>query len=119
MLLRSMFPVVLGLGGWLLSALIVMTSLPSIPIYDQLVVVNAMSLPVGLGIYWACVDGERSAQAKTVGSLTALGRGHHWCMDGFQPRSRISGAGHHDHRCPFRHKPDANPPQHFAGLVSS
>jgi TAP-like protein len=72
-LLRSVNPLVLGLGGWLLAALIAMTTLPGVPIGDQLVVVVSMSVPIGLGVYWAWVDRDRSAQTRTVGLVAALG----------------------------------------------
>jgi hypothetical protein len=72
-LLRSLYAVVLGVGGWFAGALIVMTTLPGVPVDDQLVVVVSMGLPIGLGIYWAWVDRERSAQTRTVGLVAALG----------------------------------------------
>ena len=65
--LRSLYPIILGLGGLLLGTLIVLTTLPSVPIDDDLVVALSIGLPVGLGIYLAWVHRDWSAQNKGVG----------------------------------------------------
>ena len=70
--LRSLSPIVLGLGGFLLGTLIVLTTLPSVPIDDQLLVALAVGLPVGLGIYLAWVHRDWSAQSKGVGFAAAV-----------------------------------------------
>ena len=69
--LRSLYPVVLGLGGWCLGALIVLTALPGVPLDDELLAVLSVGVPIGLGIYWAWVHGDWSATTKTAGFVAA------------------------------------------------
>ena len=52
-MLRSAYPIILGVGGWLLGALIVLATMPSVPVDDELLVALSVGLPVGLGIYLA------------------------------------------------------------------
>jgi pimeloyl-ACP methyl ester carboxylesterase len=70
--LRSLFPPVLGLGGWFLGALIVMTTLPGVPLDDELLVALAVGVPIGLGIYWAWVRGDGSGPTRTAGFVAAM-----------------------------------------------
>ena len=70
-LLQSVYPVVLGIGGWCAGALIALTLLPGIAIDDQSLVVLCMSLPIGLGIYFASVQREWSTQTRTIRLLAA------------------------------------------------
>jgi pimeloyl-ACP methyl ester carboxylesterase len=65
--LRSLSPVVLGLGGVLLGALIVLAIWPSVPIDSDPVVALSSGLPVGLGIYLAWVNRDWSTKTKTTG----------------------------------------------------
>jgi hypothetical protein len=51
--LRSLHPIVLGVGGWLLGVLIVMTAELRVPLDDELLAVLSVGVPVGLGVYWA------------------------------------------------------------------
>ena len=60
-------PVVLGLGGWLLCALIILTAGLTIPIDNELLVIFAVVVPVGLGIYFAWVNRDWSAKIKRTG----------------------------------------------------
>lgn len=71
--LRSLYPLVFGLGGWFLGALIVMTTLPTIPLDDELLVVLSIGAPIGLGIYWAWVHRDWSARTRTAGFSAAMG----------------------------------------------
>jgi pimeloyl-ACP methyl ester carboxylesterase len=50
--LRSVYPIVLGLGGWFLGALVVITTMPGVPLNDELLAMLSIGVPVGLGIYW-------------------------------------------------------------------
>ena len=50
---RSLYPIILGLGGWLLGTLIVLATLPSVPIDDEFLVALSIGVPAGLGIYLA------------------------------------------------------------------
>jgi pimeloyl-ACP methyl ester carboxylesterase len=70
--LRSAYAVILGLGGWLLGALIVLATLPSVPIDDELLVALSVALPVGLGIYLAWVHRDWATQKKGLGLAAAV-----------------------------------------------
>jgi hypothetical protein len=71
--LRSVYPIVLGLGGWFLGALIVLTTLPTVPLDDPLLAVLAIGGPIGLGIYWAWIHPDAPAKTKRRGFVAALG----------------------------------------------
>jgi pimeloyl-ACP methyl ester carboxylesterase len=71
--LRSVYPIVLGLGGWFLGALIVMTTMPGIPIDDELLVGLSVGLPIGLGIYLAWVNRDLAGPTKSTGFAAAVG----------------------------------------------
>ena len=66
--LRSLFPLVLGLGGWSLGALIVLWTMSGIPITDSLVVVPSVAVPIGLGIYFAWVHRDWPASTRRAGA---------------------------------------------------
>jgi pimeloyl-ACP methyl ester carboxylesterase len=70
--LRSVYPVVLGAGGWLLGALIVLVALPTVPLDDELLAALSIGIPIGLGIYWAWVDRDWPARARTIGLSAAM-----------------------------------------------
>ena len=71
-LLRSLYPVVLGLGGWFLGALLVLTFAPTVPLDDELIAVLSIGAPIGLGVYWAWVRGAMAASARTAGFVAAV-----------------------------------------------
>jgi len=71
--LRSVYPIVLGLGGWFLGVLIVITTMPGVPVDDELLAVLSIGVPIGLGIYWAWVHSNWSATTKTAGFVAAMG----------------------------------------------
>jgi hypothetical protein len=70
-LLRSLYPVVLGLGGWLLGVLIVLTTMPTVPLDDELLASLSVGVPIGLGIYFAWVNCEWSMETKATGFAAA------------------------------------------------
>ena len=70
--LRSVYPLVLGLGGWFLGALIVLTTMPGTPLDNELLAMLGVGLPVGLGIYLAWVQRDSSRQDKSVGLAAAV-----------------------------------------------
>jgi pimeloyl-ACP methyl ester carboxylesterase len=70
--LRSLYPVVLGLGGWLLGVLIVITTMPSVPLDDELLAALSIGGPIGLGIYFAWVNRDWSARTKITGFAAAI-----------------------------------------------
>jgi pimeloyl-ACP methyl ester carboxylesterase len=71
--LRSLYPIVLGLGGWFLAALIVMTTMPGVPLDDELLAALSVGSPIGLGIYLAWLNPDWSAKTKTTGFAAAAG----------------------------------------------
>jgi pimeloyl-ACP methyl ester carboxylesterase len=72
-LLRTVYPVVLGLGGWFAGVLLVVTTMPETPIDDPRLATLAVGLPAGLGIYWAWVNRESRATQKLTGFALGLG----------------------------------------------
>ena len=70
-LLRSVHPLVLGVGGWCLGALVVLTTMPGVRIDNQLIVILSVGVPIGLGTYLAWVHRAFSAGSKRVGIAAA------------------------------------------------
>ncbi len=70
---RSLYPIVLGLGGWFIGALVVLTASLNVPLDNELLGVGSTGVPVGLGIYWAWVRRDRPSRTKTAGFAAALG----------------------------------------------
>lgn len=71
--LRSLYPVVLGLGGWFLGALIILATGLTVPLDNLLLAVLGVGAPIGLGIYFAWVHRDRATSIKTSGFAAALG----------------------------------------------
>jgi pimeloyl-ACP methyl ester carboxylesterase len=71
--LRSLFPIVLGLGGWFLGVLVVLATLPGTPLLDELVTTIAVGLPIGLGIYLAWVNRDWTLTTRFTGLAAAAG----------------------------------------------
>jgi pimeloyl-ACP methyl ester carboxylesterase len=72
-LLRSLHPLVLGLGGWCLGALLTMPTLPGVRLDAPLLVALSTGVPIGLGLYLAWVHDDRSAKTRNVGFVAAAG----------------------------------------------
>ena len=70
--LRSLYPVVLGLGGWLLGVLAVLTAMPGVALDDELLAMLSVGLPVGLGIFLAWVQSDRPSRSNAVGVAAAV-----------------------------------------------
>jgi pimeloyl-ACP methyl ester carboxylesterase len=70
--LRSVYPIVLGLGGWFLGVLVVITTMPGVPLDDEVLAVVSVGLPIGLGIYYAWADRDRSSRIRTTGFVAAM-----------------------------------------------
>jgi hypothetical protein len=64
--LRSLYALVLGLGGWFLGVLIVLTALPTVPITDEVLALVSIAIPTGLGIYWASARSDGSGGPTTA-----------------------------------------------------
>jgi pimeloyl-ACP methyl ester carboxylesterase len=71
--LRSLYPIVLGLGGWFIGVLIVITTMPGTPLDDELLAASSVGLPIGLGIYLAWLNRGWAAQTKVIGFAAAIG----------------------------------------------
>lgn len=65
--LRSLYPILLGLGGWFLGVLIVITTRPGVPLDDELLAALSAGVPIGLGIYLAWVNRDWTSKIKTIG----------------------------------------------------
>ena len=68
---RTIVPLVLGLGGWLGAALVVLTLWPALSLTSELLGILAPSGPIALGLYlaWAHRDWDRAT--KSLGLLAA------------------------------------------------
>ena len=68
--IRSAGPIVFGLGGWFLGALLVLRFWPSRPLDDQLLAVVSIAVPIWLGVYagWVCTDTPKAMRAKGIGA---------------------------------------------------
>lgn len=69
--LRSAYPLVLGLGGWFLGALVILTAVPGVPLDDDLVTAVSVGVPIGLGVHLARVHRDWSAHVKITGLAAA------------------------------------------------
>jgi hypothetical protein len=72
-ILRSVYLPVLGLGGWFLALLVILTVMPGVPLDNALVAVVSIGGPIGLGIYLAWVQRDRPARTKRSGFAAAMG----------------------------------------------
>jgi pimeloyl-ACP methyl ester carboxylesterase len=72
-LLRSVYPLVPGIGGWFLGVLIVLTAFPTVPLDDELLAALSVGAPIGLGLYFAWVNRDWSARTKSTGLAAAAG----------------------------------------------
>jgi len=71
-MLRSVYLLVLGLGGWFIGLIIVLVALPTVPLNSELMAVLSIGTPIGLGTYWAWVNPDRPARATRIGIWVAL-----------------------------------------------
>jgi pimeloyl-ACP methyl ester carboxylesterase len=70
--LRSVYPIVLGLGGWLGGVLIVITTMPGVPLDDTVLTLTSIGVPVGLGVALAWVNRDSSRLANAAGVPIAV-----------------------------------------------
>jgi len=70
---RTIVPLVLGLGGWLGAALVVLTLWPTLSLMSELLGILAPSLPIALGLYLAWVHRDWDRAAKSRGLLAVTG----------------------------------------------
>jgi pimeloyl-ACP methyl ester carboxylesterase len=71
--LRSAYTIVFGLGGWFLGVLIVTTTIPGVPLDDELFVAVSVGAPIGLGIYLAWMNRALPSSTRTIGLVAAVG----------------------------------------------
>jgi uncharacterized membrane protein YdfJ with MMPL/SSD domain/pimeloyl-ACP methyl ester carboxylesterase len=71
-LLRSLYTLVLGLGGWFAGVVIVQLAFPAVPLDDVFLAVLSIGVPVGLGIYLAWVNRDLPARERTIGFGAAM-----------------------------------------------
>jgi pimeloyl-ACP methyl ester carboxylesterase len=69
--LRWLYPIVLGLGGWFLGVLIVMTTMPGVSLDDELLAALSVGAPIGLGLYFAWLNPDWSAMTRATGFAAA------------------------------------------------
>jgi pimeloyl-ACP methyl ester carboxylesterase len=65
--LRSVYSLVLGLGGWFIGLIVVLEAFPTVPLDNDLLAGLSIGLPIGLGTYWAWVNRDWAAKTKTMG----------------------------------------------------
>jgi hypothetical protein len=70
-LLRAVYPAVLGLGGWCLGVLVAVTAMPGVGVDDELLVTLSIGVPVGLAVFLAWAHRERSGKAAGLAAATA------------------------------------------------
>jgi hypothetical protein len=70
-LLRSLYTLVLGLGGWFAGIVIVQVAFPEVALDDSLLAILSIGVPIGLGVYLAWVNRDLSAGARTTGFLAS------------------------------------------------
>jgi pimeloyl-ACP methyl ester carboxylesterase len=68
---RTIVPVVLGLGGWLGAALVVLTFWPALSLSSELLGILAISVPIALGLYLAWTHRDWDRATKSLGLLAA------------------------------------------------
>ena len=117
--LRTLYPIVLGLGGWFLGVLIVLVAFPTVPLDDQVLAVLSVGVPIGLGIYWAWVDGDWSGKTKITGLVAAAGGAADRSVARVPRDDRHARRRHHDHRRGCRCEPDPHHPGHRMGSGGS
>jgi pimeloyl-ACP methyl ester carboxylesterase len=71
-LMRSLYPIVLGLGGWFVGVLLVITTMPGVPLNDLRLATLSVGLPVALGIYYAWLNRDWPARTRLTGFVAAV-----------------------------------------------
>jgi hypothetical protein len=69
---RTIVLLVLGLGGWLGAALVVMTLWPTLSLSSEVFGILATSVPIALGLYLAWTHRAWDRATKSVGVLAAV-----------------------------------------------
>jgi hypothetical protein len=69
---RSLYVVLLGLGGWFAGVLVALATMPNVPLDDQLLAAVSIGAPIGLGIYYAWVNRDWTARTRATGFAVAV-----------------------------------------------
>ena len=69
---RTIVLLVLGLGGWLGAALVVLTFWPALSLSSELLGILAPSVPIALGLYLAWTHRDWDRATKSLGLLAAI-----------------------------------------------
>jgi hypothetical protein len=115
-LLRSLYTLVLGLGGWFAGVVIVQFAFPAVPLDDVRLAVLSIVVPIGLGIYLAWVNRDLSAGARTIGFWAATSKRARRRLAGVPHVDRADGR-HHDDRGSGRRRQPGRP--RFGHLMAS
>jgi hypothetical protein len=70
-LVRSVYVLVLGFGGWFGGVLIALAALPTVPLDDALLIGLSVAVPVGLGVGLAWVDRDMAPRVRWIGFAAA------------------------------------------------
>jgi pimeloyl-ACP methyl ester carboxylesterase len=65
--IRSIGPILFGLGGWFLGLLLVLTLWPTVALDNQLLAVLSTAVPIGLGVYAGWVRSDTSSRMRAKG----------------------------------------------------
>jgi pimeloyl-ACP methyl ester carboxylesterase len=117
--LRSVYPLVLGLGGWFIGLIIVLLAFPTVPLDDEILAALSIGLPIGLGTYWAWVDRDWTARAKTIGLSGATAGALVGALLGFNAAAGAPRRHHHDRRSGRRCEPRPHLLRHLAESFGS
>jgi pimeloyl-ACP methyl ester carboxylesterase len=71
--LRAVYPLVLGLGGFILGLLIVLATNVGVALSDELVVSLSVGVPIGLGVYLAWVNRDSATPTNTGFAMAGAG----------------------------------------------
>jgi hypothetical protein len=110
-ILRSLYAIVLGLGGWFAGVLLVITTMPGTPLDDPWLATISVGLPVGLGVYYAWLDRGWSARTKLTVSCRCR-RSAARCLARLPRRDRPPRARDCDSRGDRWHEPRPCRPRH-------
>jgi pimeloyl-ACP methyl ester carboxylesterase len=69
---RSLYAALVGIGGWCIGALVVLTALPTVPVDDQVLAVISVSVPVGFAVYCGWLKRDSLPAIKIAGAAAAL-----------------------------------------------
>ena len=117
--LRSVYTIVLGLGGWFLGVLVVISTTRGVPVDGELFSALTIGAPIGLGVYLAWVRRDGRLATKAIGFAAAVGGALVGGVARVQRRGRHAGADHDDRRCRRRLEPRPDPARHRVGPAGS